>query len=73
MFYARLARTFHLPLARIDSHDDLQAVVAALPAAALVGAHVQPQPHGDPCRRISHARTHYRVEGVIWDARPRAI
>jgi hypothetical protein len=55
--------------AALTSHDDLQAIVAGLPAAALLGA---------PARAIAHGRPAWRIdddwiEGLIWDAQPRAL
>jgi predicted kinase len=63
-----LARTFGLPALAPLSHDDLQAVVAALPAAALLGGPVAAVPRGEPGRRAGDEF----VEGLIWDAVPAA-
>ena len=54
------------------THDDLQAVVAALPAAALLGGPCVPVPRGNPGRQVdtnSDVPTHWG-EGLIWDACP---
>jgi hypothetical protein len=54
------------------SHDDLQAVVAALPAAALLGGPCIPAPLGKPGHQLSAngALPPHWVEGLIWDACP---
>lgn len=54
------------------SHDDLQAVVACLPAAGLLGAPCIPIPLGNSGRLIDATTAHPRhwVEGLIWDAAP---
>lgn len=54
------------------SHDDLQAVVASLPAAGLLGAPCVPIPLGNPGRWIDEGNNQPRhwVEGLIWDAAP---
>jgi hypothetical protein len=56
------------------SHDDLQAVVACLPAAGLLGAPCVPIALGNPGRWIdaADARPRHWVEGLIWDAAPPA-
>jgi len=69
-FYARLADAFALPAADVTSHDDLQALVAALAGVGLVGGPVDAHPHGAPHREVPHADGPHRVEGWIWDARP---
>jgi len=51
------------------SHDDLQAVVAALSAAALFGAG-RSMAHGEPARDLIRDDHIVRVEGLIWDAAP---
>ena len=53
-------------------HDDLQAVVAALPGVGLFGGPAVPKPHGIPARWLAAAGTvpAHRVEGLIWDASP---
>ena len=66
-FAIALARAFGVPLAEV-THDDLQAVVAALPAAALLGAPARAVPRGVPGR----AEAGEWLEGLIWDAQPRA-
>jgi hypothetical protein len=50
------------------SHDDVQALVAALPAAALLGGPAVAVPRGVPSRiEVDGSRS----EGILWDARPR--
>ena len=66
-FAMALADRFGLPpLADNIGHDDLQAVVAGLPAAALLGAPIEAVPRGEPARLVGTDR----VEGIIWDSRP---
>jgi hypothetical protein len=55
-----------------SEHDNLQALVAALPAAGLLGGPCQAVPKGLRAKMIA-ARDEiprHRVEGVIWDAMP---
>jgi hypothetical protein len=71
-FAAALARRWRLPsFVSTLGHDDLQAVVAALPAAALLGAGT-PITHGVSAHVLPANRKipEHRVEGIIWDARP---
>ena len=70
-FYARLADAFALPAADVASHDDLQALVAALAGVGVAGGPVDARAHGAPHREVPHADGPHRVEGWIWDARPR--
>jgi predicted kinase len=65
-FAAELVRAFELPAIGAVSHDDLQAAVAALPAAALLGGPAQAVPRGEPGRLVDGDW----VEGLIWDAAP---
>ena len=66
-YATELRRAFSLPpFGGQIGHDELQAVVAALPAAALLGGPARAVPRGRPSRRVE---TH-RVEGLIWDAAP---
>jgi predicted kinase len=66
-FAADLSRAFGLPRLGTIGHDDLQALVAALPAAALLGAPAAPVARGTPGREAGSEW----VEGIIWDASPR--
>ena len=52
------------------SHDDLQAVVAALAAVGAIGGPVQALPRGEAGWMAEHADGLRRVEGFIWDAAP---
>jgi hypothetical protein len=63
---------FNLPEFTTQDHDDLQAIVAALPAAGLLGAPCQAIARGvpgQPCSPNINQPTHW-VEGLIWDAIP---
>jgi predicted kinase len=66
VFARALATAFGLPRLGPIGHDDLQAVVAALPAAALLGAPVHAVPRGTPGRQLGSDW----IEGLIWDAAP---
>lgn len=70
--YAKaLFAAYGLPsLSSTQSHDDLQAVVAAIAAAALVGGPAIPVPRGtrEIIRHINGEAI--LTEGYIWDARP---
>lgn len=68
-----LRERFELPMTAVTrEHDHLQAVVAALPAAALLGGPCEAVPRGEAAHdEPATARTpEHRVEGLIWDARP---
>lgn len=71
---ATLWRRFGLPDWReLDHHDHLQAVVAAVAAAAVVGGPARALPRGLPLRRASSRPGQWPehwIEGTIWDARP---
>ena len=63
----RLVDAYSLPSGAITrNHDHLQAVVAALPAAGLLGGPAQAVARGEPARQTDKAL----VEGLIWDAAP---
>jgi hypothetical protein len=70
---AALQHRFGLPEFDVRGHHDhLQAVVAALPAAALLGGPSAPIARGEPgwlYPAEGDAPAH-RIEGFIWDARP---
>ena len=78
-FGSRLREAFGLPASAVPSeshgkraHDHLQALVSALPAAALVGGPCRAIPSGLSGRIITsyqESPTH-RAEGIIWDAAP---
>jgi predicted kinase len=65
-FAQALSAAFGLPPLGPIGHDELQAVVAALPAAALLGGPAQAVARGIPGHRVG---TDW-VEGLIWDAAP---
>ena len=65
-FVSALRRAYRLPPFTVRSHDDLQAVVAALCAAGTVGGPCRAVAHGVPARAVDG----HRVEGFIWEARP---
>lgn len=68
--YDALAAVYALPPAQVTSHDDLQAIVAALAGVGAVGGPVQALPSGEACWMAEHADGLRRVEGCIWDAAP---
>lgn len=72
-YYARLAARFALPESTDwrGSHDDLQAVVAALPAAAFLGGPGHPIAFGVPPRWIpaSGQTPAHQAEGLLWTCR----
>ena len=68
--YDALAAAYALPPVQVTSHDDLQAIVAALAAAGAMGGPVQALPRGETCWMAEHAAGLRRVEGLIWDAAP---
>ena len=68
--YDALAATYALPPVQVASHDDLQAIVAALAGVGAVGGPVQALPRGEACWMAEHADGLRRVEGFIWDAVP---
>lgn len=65
-FVRALRRAYRLPPFQVRSHDDLQAVVAALSAAGAMGGPCSAVAHGVPARTAGG----HRVEGFIWDANP---
>ena len=73
---AKLRDRYGLPATAITRHhDNLQAVVAALPAAALVGGPCEAISRGQPGvpqAALGDTPEHW-VEGIIWDARPREV
>jgi hypothetical protein len=70
-YVAALLDAYRLPAPRtpIAQHDDVQAVVAALCAAALCGGPVIAEPEGVPATVELSGR---RLEGLIWNVRPKA-
>lgn len=60
------------PTMLTDRHDHLQAVVAALPAAGLLGGPCTVVARGEPAGDMpaGPASAEHRIEGLIWDAAP---
>ncbi|HYV67110.1 MAG TPA: hypothetical protein VE964_12770 [Myxococcales bacterium] len=70
-FLRALSAPYSLPRARVQSHDDLQALVAALSAAAVAGGPATALPRGAPAKVIAPpSGSQLRVEGYIWDVQP---
>lgn len=72
-FAQALITAFGLPSTVATSgHDDLQAVVAALPAAGLLGGPCEARPRGTASRLLPSCASvpGHRVEGLIWSACP---
>src|SRR5712692_8609114 len=66
-----LTAAYQLPDTEVSSHDDLQAVVAALIAAAAVGGPAIALAKGAPASVVVHADgSRLRIEGYIWDVKP---
>ncbi len=71
-YIAALQEAYALPPFAVTSHDDLQAVVAALSAASVAGGPFTPLPRGVPAVEAAHVDgVRRRVEGIIWDVEPR--
>jgi hypothetical protein len=65
----RLAKRYNLPASAVtDDHDDLQAIVAALVAAAALGGPGNCVTHGVPSWITPSGPNPHRVEGLIWDS-----
>ena len=69
-FAEQLFATYRIPAITIESHDDLQAVVAAVAAAAYVGGPSVPLARGLPAAPRQSGERTVLTEGLIWDARP---
>jgi len=69
---AALRDRFKLPDFTTPGHDDLQAIVAALPAAGLLGAPCRAVARGVPGELCPPGAAHpaHWLEGLIWDAIP---
>ena len=66
-FARRVADAYSLPARAVTrDHDNLQAVVSALPAVGLLGGPAKAHARGAPTRSVDGVR----VEGFIWDASP---
>lgn len=70
-FFRSLTSEYRLPRAQLHSHDDLQAVVAALAATAVAGGPAIALPKGAPAGLVARADgSPLRIEGYIWDVGP---
>ncbi len=69
-FTEALCAAFRIPRFRPGTHDDLQAVVAAVAAAAVVGGPAVAVPRGAPAILREGDEGPILFEGIIWDARP---
>jgi hypothetical protein len=69
-FSRALATAYGLPAFVAQSHDDLQAVVAALAAVAVTGGPALPIRRGVAATTATAASDRRRFEGFIWDAKP---
>jgi hypothetical protein len=67
-----LFTAFRIPRTQVQSHDDLQAVAAALAAAGICGGPVVAASHGVPAITVATDGGEVRAEGLIWQARPLA-
>lgn len=68
----QIRRAYDLPKSSVtDHHDNLQAIVCALPAAGLVGGPCGAIARGEPARMcLAQGFPTHRIEGLIWDAVP---
>jgi len=69
----KLIDCFGLPTGALTNHHDhLQAIVSALPAAALLRGPCSPIPRGEAARTQFAAGVApvHQIEGLIWDAQP---
>src|SRR5437763_9735357 len=73
-YWRALRRAYALPRCRIASHDDLQAIVASLSAAAAAGGPASALPRGT---RATFSRngdgSSVLLEGYLWGVKPRII
>ena len=71
-FADKLLTAYHIPSqpAQVESHDDLQAIAAAVAAAAYVGGPAAPLPRGVPAVPFQSGDVQLLAEGLIWDAKP---
>jgi hypothetical protein len=66
-----LAVAYGLPLPSVSSHDDLQAVVAALTAVAAAAGPAVVDIKGVPSTVLAGSDgSQRRIEGFIWDVKP---
>jgi hypothetical protein len=75
-FHDALCAAYGLPLGNAGppGHDDLQGLIAALVAAAVIGGPARAVPHGVPATLTDGkgGEAGHRVEGLIWDVAPLA-
>ena len=69
-FVDSLRYAYRLPAFSTQSHDDLQAVVAALTAAGAAGGPCTAVLRGEPSAMLADGGIERRVEGLIWDCKP---
>jgi hypothetical protein len=70
-YWRALREAYRLPSSLVGSHDDLQAVVAALTAVAAAGGPAKPIPRGARAALAANATgLALRIEGYIWDVSP---
>jgi hypothetical protein len=70
-YWRPLRNAYGLPRCGVTTHDDLQAVVAALTAAALAGGPAEAIARGAPARLLERTDgPPLRIEGYIWDVTP---
>lgn len=72
-FSQALATAYGLPAFVSQSHDDLQAMVAALAAVAVIGGPALPIRRGVAATMTAGASGTRRLEGFIWDAKPKGV
>lgn len=72
-FSQALATAYRLPAFVSHSHDDLQAVVAALAAVAVIGGPALPIRRGIAATTTADVSGTRRLEGFIWDAKPTGV
>lgn len=71
-YVSSLEAAYRLPASSIATHDDLQAVVAALTGVGVVGGPASAVPQGIPSTIVSDPHGSRRVEGFIWNVTPLA-
>jgi len=68
----QLVDAYGLPPIKLGTltHDNLQALVGSLPAAALLGGASVAVPRGKPASWPARGQTQHMLEGIIWDCKP---
>ena len=71
-FADKLITAYRIPFqpAQVERHDDLQAIAAAVAAAAYAGGPAVPLPRGVPAVPFQSGNVQLLQEGLIWDAKP---